>query len=484
MKKIFFFVCMISLLGTSAQEVQSFIRSYGYDGFHYGKRIAVLADTSYLIMGNKSGTGSQSNIYLIHVDKTGQIIKDNVFGGTELFYGTDMIVVGDTDIYVCGYVLNSSEWEYDNLVIRVNFNLEQEHIHEFAFHGWDFAKGITADKKGMKYVVSQNSVEYERPSVLLHKFDENLMLTEEVYFGNDTFALEPTAIVLSGDTSLFVSGFCETATGFKKGYIFKADTTLMFLDTLYLLKDSADVEILDMDTTHYGGVVFTGKVTCYDDDSRRLVYGITDENLNITHLEWGFHPNDWCNCIKTAPFSDLIVYAGYTTSAGSGGSDFNYQLFEGGVYQLSSTIGGIMYDEAFDCAFALDSTIVLLGTTKSYGQTQTSIMFAKTCKNYYYCVSDQQHILEIQEDMQAESDVLLYPVPASMFIYVTVTEQLPPGRCSFELISMNGAVVECDYMNTDPQNFVVSVPNLPSGIYVLRFSKGSWTSSHKLIINR
>jgi hypothetical protein len=320
--------------------------------------------------------------------------------------------------------------------------------------------------------------------VVIHKFDESLILPEEVYFGNDSLEHMPTAIVLSGDTNLFVSGYCDTDSGFIKGFIFKTDTLLNFIDTLYLSRDSADVEILDVDTTHYGGVVFTGKVTCYDDDSRRLVYGITDENLNITYLEWGFHPNDWCNSIKTAPFSDLTVFAGYTTTAGSGGSDFNYQLFDGGVYQLSSTIGGIMYDEAFDCAFALDSTIVLLGTSQSYGQTQTSIMFAKTCIDYYYCVSDQQHILEIQEDVLTESDILIYPVPASMFIHVNVTEQLPAGNSCFELISMNGAVVQCEYMYTDPQHFVVSVPDLPSGVYILRFIKGTLTSSHKLIISR
>ena len=466
------------------QEVQSFIRTYGYDGFHYGKRIAVLSDTTYLIMGNKSGTGGQNNVYLIHVDKKGQIIKDNVFGGSQLYYGTDMIVVGDTAIYVCGYVLRSFGYEYDNFVIRVNMNLELEFTYGYAYLGWDLTYGIVADRKGMKYIISQIPVVYSKPSVQIQKYQEGLFLPENRFFGNDSLEHTPTAIVLSGDSILYISGYCETDSGFAKGFILKMDTMFNFIDTLYLFRDSSFVEILDIDTTHYGGITFTGKATGLNDNSRRFLYGITDQNLNLIYFEWGYHPNDWCNCIKTAPFSDYTVFAGYTSSAGSGGADFHYQLFDGSVASLSSTIGGLMYDEAFDCAFALDSTIVLVGTSQSFGLTQTSIMFAKTCKNYYYCVPDHQHYLQIEEQAITNPNILIYPVPASMFINVSINEPLPVGNIAFELISMSGASVQCDYLNTQTQTYVVSIPKLPAGMYVLRLTKGFWSSSQKIIISQ
>lgn len=484
MKKLLCVVFVLFSISTYAQ-VESFIRTYGIDGFNYGLRLKVLQDTTYMLMGNKAGFEGTNNVYFIHVDSIGEIIKDKVFGGDDLLYAADMFANGDTLFTVTGYVMNDTTEEYDIFVLQVDEMLNELSLHSYSFLAWDFAKAVTVKQDGSILVAAESySFSGDAAILLLNVTADGTVIWQQLW--NSQGQDVPESIQLIGDTAFYVTGYTVPDTGFQRGLILKFDSDGFLLDSLFFDKDSADISIQDITQTFNGNFAAVGRVDLFNEvpDMVNYIYAGLDANLAILFQEYSFQPNEYANAIAASWFSNTVAFAGYTSNFGSGASDFYYILKDELAYVISSTIGGLMKDEAFDCAFALDSSLVMIGNTQSYGTPIFSLMFTKTCKNYFYCLNDLEHFTIIS-DFSDEVNIHVFPNPSQDIITIVMDNSIPLSNdCSIQLFSLGGIEMNAMILEQDEKSCSVDVSDFPAGVYVLLISNDAFQYIHRLCIVR
>ncbi len=455
----------------SSAQVQSFIRSYGIDGFNYGQRIEVLSDTTYMLMGNKSGMFAMNNIYMIHVDSVGNIIKDRVFGENDLYYAWDMTVQGDTLFIITGYVFSDFTEEYDVFVMWIDRELNLVHTSFYQAPGWDFGRAVSVGSAGQTYVLAETFSFGPKPGLLLLDFHPDGSLSKQLLIEHPSADIQSYAMILADDSLLFLAGSLSEVDSLQKGMVLKIDTAFNILDTLLLTKDSIDVHFTGIDRLLSGLFVLSSDIYERNNDVRNFVHVTFNTDMNITSENWGLTANNYCNCVRSSWFNNYSVMGCHNNLHGAGGSDFSFSLFDGGSYVKSSTIGGINNEEPLDAAFALDSTVVLIGTTQSFGDPIRSIMFAKTCRDYMYCVSDQQHITNVNPDVEINSShsLLVYPNPVSEILYLLFNNQNIFANNLLQIYSIDGKLV---YSEILPQGTIlhsIDVSQLKDGIHILLF---------------
>lgn len=457
---------LLSLKGISQSE-PSFIRTYGMpDGFHYGLRLSVLPDSTYILLGNKNGFHGTNNIYVLHINWQGMIIKDQVFGGQSLWNATDMKTLDDSIFWICGYTLNTITHDYDALLMKINKNLELLDWIIFGSNDWDFARALAVDNTQNVYVISSTYTNSIHQSIHITQFDENLNLKNEKYFHLNNTHIIPYAALMLYDSFLLICGTLIPDTGFHQGFILKFDQQLNLMDTLLLTDHQGNIQISDIDASN-SKIFITGKWSSVFQQENKFLYGIYDLNFQQLHFETSLSTNDWCNCIKYSPDISLTVFGGVSYVYGAGGGDFLFFIFDDQWFITSATIGKNLYEEVFDCDFALDSSVVLIGTTRSYGQNHSSIMFAKTCKTFH-CPQDHLHQTFIHSFDAAQCEPIIFPNPAHNDLYIqTCDNQSIPF--TLKIYTPQGQLIEnISFHSAKPnRTYHVCLRTIPSGTYII-----------------
>jgi hypothetical protein len=461
---LMFFSILISV-NTFAQ-VQSFLRTYGIDGFNYGSKIAVLSDTTYVLMGNKTGFGSMNNVYLIHTDKNGDIIRDNVFGGNELFYATDMTVSGDTLFIITGYSLNNISHEYDAFVMWISRDLDLIHKISIPSSAWDMGKAVVADQTGNVFVASESYSFGPGVSIQVLHLDPGGNVINELIV-NDSFSnFYPESMIIIGDTMLYLCGNIRQPDDSVQGLVMKVKTDFSHIDTLVYHEAGLNVYYNDITQASNNRISVTGYFTEYQDNTRKLLYHSYNTDLQMTGAIWDNVPGSHCNSIAASVFGQTVLGC-YTSLYGAGNGDFMFLRFDFNAFLDARTAGGTMYDELFDIAWALDSSLVMIGSTQSYGTPVTSIMFAKTCKDYTFCVVDNMHIADVEE-MSETGKIMIFPQPADDLLYIRFPEQENVQEIHLKVISMTGKLISYEKCIQGNNSIQINVSGLFPGIYLLK----------------
>jgi hypothetical protein len=459
---------IFSLLANTVDgQVQSFIRSYGIDGFNYGKRLAVLPDSTYMLMGNKSGMFSQNNVYLIHVNQNGQIINDAVFGDQDLYFAEDMFSQGDSVFIITGHTLNSLSEEYDVFVMWIDKDLQHIRTVTHQASGWDHGKAVVCDASGNVYVVCETYSFSQKAAIWLLTFSPNGLLTNELLLNNSDAEEIAKAMTIVNDTLLYICGSIEVENELSEGFILKYNIQSNFMDTILASHPDRHLSFNDISFASPSRISVAGHYIEETETIKRFVYQSYDLELTLIGEIWDNVPNLFANALCTSHFGETAI-ACHTNTIGSGNSEFLFFRFNFNAYLSGSTIGGIMYDEPFDIAYALDSTLVLIGTTQSFGTPVFSIMFAKTCIDYKYCFTDQQHITNLESKPENLNNTLqIFPNPAEEYIIVQFSEILFGQLKSIEIYTITGKLSGFSIIEQSNNNLKVNIADLHQGIYML-----------------
>jgi hypothetical protein len=463
MKKVLFVLLIFSSL-TSFSQVESFIRTYGTDGFNYGQRMAVLQDTTYMLLGNKSGFNGANNIYLIHTDENGQILKDAVFGGQDLYYATDMAVSGDTLFIITGHTMNSSSQEYDVFVLWIDKNLNLIREVQYSAPGWDLGKAVSVDDMGNVYVVCETYSFSLKAGIILLRYTPGGMLSGEYHHNNPLSESIPQSMVLIED-SLYVCGSEQAENEPEKGMILKTDTAFFNTHFYNYYEINRNYRFNDITMTGTNTFAVTGYYIEDGETDKKMVYMIFHSNLTVLEKVLDIIPDFFCNCIAHSDFG-LTALGCHTTHAGAGNVDFMHIVYQNNNFQTATTIGGLMYDEPFGIAFAHDSSLVMIGTTQSYGTPITSIMFAKTCKDFYYCVDDNSHQTNVSEDGTIPK-INIFPNPADDVVYALLPHETDLSGLTLYMLNINGSKFNPEFSTTGLNHLMINVSQLKKGMYFL-----------------
>ncbi len=468
-----FSILTMFLAFTVTSQVQSFVRTYGGQGFHEGRRLLVLKDSTYLLMGNISGFSQMNNVYLIHTNKTGQIIRDRVFGDNFLYYGSDLAMVNDSLYVVTGYTLNQESAEYDIFIMWINSDLDLVKKEQFSAPSWDLGKAVVADSSGNVYVAGTTYSYGPKPAIILLQYDHEGIYSGLKIIQQPEAEFYAESMIIAFDSILFISGSSKTETGPSEGMILKTDTYFNQVDTLFYKVDSLNIFYNDIALIGNDRVSVTGYFTNTNDNIKKLFYHSYNTDLLMNGAIWDYLNDSYCNCIASSVFNETALGC-YTSYYGAGNGDFWFFRFQFNAYLGSTTAGGNMRDEMYDIAYALDSSLVMIGTTQSYGQNASSIMFAKTCKEYYFCVQDYQHITDIRKP-EIHRNANIFPNPTEGNIYVQLPDKMLKGDIQAIVFSPTGQIMDTEMTTTSENVIQINTSRLNKGIYYILIQTHSST---------
>ncbi|HDL02785.1 MAG TPA: T9SS type A sorting domain-containing protein [candidate division Zixibacteria bacterium] len=325
----FISIIIIVVVITSSVCAQEYVWSVSYGGEfnESGYEGLQTSDGGYAVLGSSYSFGAgQYDIYLLKLGIAGDTLWTKTYGGEESDQGFSIDQTGDNGLIIAGTTKSFGNGEYDVYLIRTDAAGDTLWSKCFGGTGDDQARSVrvTSDD-GFIICGTTDSYGHGYSDIYLIKTDS---LGDTVWTrayggsgGESGYAVRET----------FDGGFIAIgATGsFGDGY-----------SSLYVVR-----------------------VDAYGDSLWANTYGGTGSDLGYA----------------VEPTTDGgFLLAGGTASFGSGYTDgYLVKIDSDGNVVWQKTYGGIMDDRLYSMCTALDGTIMLTGTTESYGSGKLDIFLIK-----------------------------------------------------------------------------------------------------------
>lgn len=130
-------VMMFFPISVGAQA--SFYKCFSGNGYDRGEGVEQLADSSYLITGSSSSfEDSPSQAFLLHIDKTGNYMWSNAYGGPEFENGRRVMAVDGYGYFIAGASSSGASGDFDAWITFINEagnQLWEQHL-DLGAHEW------------------------------------------------------------------------------------------------------------------------------------------------------------------------------------------------------------------------------------------------------------------------------------------------------------------------------------------------------------
>lgn len=474
MKVVFSIGLFFSLYFALGQN--AFIRTYGAEGaFNDGVGVAGFSDTSTVILANRLSPSGVSSMWLFRVDQQGIFIWEKYFEEFTLSSGNDLSEYDDTSVIICGTVLLPDG--YDFFAARVGMSGQIIWQNVWGDASWDAALSSVTDSSGNVWITGY--------SLANDTFDQDMVIC--AFNG------------LTGDSIIsrrFDDGYEEkgididTAYGDKllvsmQRYDPVSDTTV---SRLYLFDHLLDTvwsfdPVIDSVTFFIKGATidFWGRVFYYGDalpdtaSLTRLWYGTLDPSGSII-FEFIFHP-DYIRSVRQVVMNNQgqTLVLGNTSGYWFGNSDVGLWVDSAG-YVNFRYYGALQEDVAADLAIAVDSGLVIVGSTKSFGPGVTNVFFIRVGSDYAYSDVDYIHYTPVQTE--SALGATLFPNPSTGTFAIRLPE---PEEVRLEVFTLNGQQVADERYWSES---LYTLPALPDGLYMIRVSSGTRFYFFKLLLQQ
>ena len=117
----------------------SFYKCFSGNGYDRGEGVVQLADSSYLITGSSSSfEDSPSQAFLLHIDKTGNYMWSNAYGGPEFENGRRVMAVDGYGYFIAGASSSGASGDFDAWISFINEagNQQWEQHLDLGAHEW------------------------------------------------------------------------------------------------------------------------------------------------------------------------------------------------------------------------------------------------------------------------------------------------------------------------------------------------------------
>jgi hypothetical protein len=112
-------ILLIPFIGKS-QNI-NFIKSYGNNGYDYGRDIKQDVDTGYIATGSSSSfTSENADAFLLKVDSLGNFKWSYDYGGQGSDWGEAVVVTLDSSYAIGGYTNSFGSGGFDFYLVRTN----------------------------------------------------------------------------------------------------------------------------------------------------------------------------------------------------------------------------------------------------------------------------------------------------------------------------------------------------------------------------
>ncbi len=482
MKLLFTYIALLLSVFVFGQQT-TWQKVYSTNSYDEGRSVIQTYDTSFVVAGASSGFDGNSDMLLMKVDSLGNFKWAKTFGGAQIEWAEEVIETKDSGYVMLGYSNSFGTGDYDIYLVKTDVNGNLLWTKTYGGADWDFGFDIA----------------------LLH--DGGFILLGETFsYGsgnNDIYAVRTNSV---GDT-IWTKTF--GGSGFEKpsDVIFTSDSNIVIigestssgagLEDIYIIKiDTLGNEIWN----NVSGSVGSDKGASIVEDNAGDFYFIYNTNFG-TVGDWDMHPGkiskngtlsspfgtyfggameEYCNELIYDSGNDVYYFTGYTYSVGAGLSDMQiYKASNGGWWMDGNTFGDNAEEEGQSIKLCYDGGIISTGYT-NLGAGVRSVFLVKMDQNIVSSGGFPEDIITGVAENSDRLGVGIYPNPASNDVIVDWKAE--EYNANLTIWSASGVFIQSISVQ---KNQMVSVANLPQGVYFLNFQfKNKAPIVKKMIINR
>jgi hypothetical protein len=482
-KSIILFSFFLLSLASFSQNVNTFQRTYGFEGYNYGRGAFQTGDGGYIILGDVSGSGRNTNIYLVKTDTLGKIEWDKRIGDTSIYWASDFKIAHDKGYIIAGYTDKVLGNGYDVLLIKTDSLGNEQWEKTYGGADWDMGYSVIEDKQHHYLIAGETfSYSFGNGEVYLIKTDSvgDTIWTKHYGGAGNNIAY---SIDTSHSSNYIVAGAIQRiADSTYDAYLLKinnnGDTvwTKTFGDSLnnqfYCARQIDDSSyIMCGETQEYGTHPFYNAWVVKTD---------TLGNIRWTHVST--NPNNCGYSDIKRSWNNGLVAVGYTYAWGAGSSDLvGTTMTDAGADIHGQTFGGAKYDVGNQLCLTRDSCYMYTGSTESFGKGISSIYVIKSNKSNF------NDSIPVQEDgiiefINTNINFNVYPNPTAGLTNICLNS-LSNSRVSIKVYNDLGSELLNEAINISTPLYIhpVNLSQFSDGMYFVKVSSNSFTYTSKVL---
>lgn len=477
MKNILIFLIFFEALSVLAQD--SFVRTYGDDGYNYGRGVISMPDSGFVICGNRGTDDGFSSVWMIRLDKHGEIKKEKYLGSGYNTSVNDMKRLSDSTILITGMQYRDFDYQCYLALLDTALNIKWEK-NLGSPETWDFGNESIGDTIGNIWIVGKNIIGQNRSTGFIYKLNiDGDSLTSVIFdysAGNEAFSVDITPD--SNLVTTCVSWNEDGDTAFSR--VMKTDMAGNVIWTYMIGPSDTAYYVVRQARSYYGSlIVYAGGFHRFTDGFESSYFG----NVSLSgtfNWEYTLGPN----------------YPGYINRLGIDARNYFYALGTADFYGYKDMImwvdgsGTYNYypygdldvypDYAYGFAFTEDSSLAVIGSTQAFNtsiQSNMKILLIKTDTSFAFDKNNYEHYTSTS-GVKNSFTATIYPNPASDRFMV----QLPDsGPNYYEIFSEDGRKCLSGHLIGSD---LVETGRLLSGIYFIRIFDEEKSTTTRLIIQR
>lgn len=200
-------------------------KQFGGAGIEHGNSVVETSDGGYMITGFSARSGRSAEIYVIKTDHGGNLVFEKTLGGVGYDYGSEMIKSSNGNYIIAGYTSSSGAGLSDIYLMEIDNSGNLVWENTIGGTGHDRAESVieTADSGYVLIGYTESSGEGLR-DVFIIKVDRSGNLVWEKTFGgaNNDFGL---SVKETSDGGFVIAGYTESfGAGLYDVYLIKTDS--------------------------------------------------------------------------------------------------------------------------------------------------------------------------------------------------------------------------------------------------------------------
>lgn len=419
----------------------------------WGDCIVETPDISYMIVGDRWDTLDvfhTLDIYLIKVDKNGNLIWENTYGYSGTEEGQAIVKAWDDGYIIVGYtdsVQNDDIWLFK---IDEMGNFLWEKLYGDTLY--DVPNNIkTTSDSG--YIISGRSGRFPNYKVYLLKIDINgdTLWTKKIGYNQ---AQEGYDVVEAYDGGFIVVGWTGTVFG-AVGYIIKTDITgNVIWERTYGEISTILNKIRRTPDSAY--IIIGQKGIAWPNDDIWLLK-INDNGDTLWTKTYGGNNLDGPRDVRVMPDSGFVI-VGFTRSYGNGERDvWIIRIDKNGDTLWTKTIGGDTSDLGYSIQLTCDTCFIIAARTSSFGAGGED----------FYIIKMRQNIGIREKNIPTEKEKIIFfnVLAGNSFIQIKINS----GIGAIRLFDLSGRRREIKFMLH--RGFSKVFFNQKKGIYFLEIKE-------------
>lgn len=478
-KTILFCLILVSSLVSIAQPPKKFYNRYGGNGYDFAYDVKQTLDKGYIITGSTNSFGKgNTDMYLLKIDSMGQKKFETSFGGYSNDIGKSILELPDSSIVILGYTSSLGLGGYDIYLVKVDKTGNLLWQKTIGGSDWDFANSIQKTVDGGFIIAgSTYSFGYGNSDGYVLKTDGNGNVIWAKTFGGDKDD-EFNSVIQSSDGGFVIAGCTKSYNdSFGDAWVFKLNSVG---DSLY--SESLGGNYYD----YFSNVIelpnlnlyYVGANKSYKNDANSVNWQyLTDNSHNVLLNNFIGNTNTERYNSSAVGLNGMIVTVGYNNFLGTN-SDGNIHVFYPNLsYYSYSPFGIEKTDELFSISRTADKGFVSVGNCFGNTSYLNDILFVKIDSLGSYGSS----IIGVEEISSQGKSIHIFPNPTSDFININIHNFLNESEMNYRLIDINGKIVLSDVISDS--NTYIKMEDIASGLYVIQiFNASTLFNSEKISI--